>query len=86
MMEGVKKNILTKQDLEMGGLLRWAESEACRLSHLTTFKPHGWTAVGYTKALKGLKDQLRAVYNGAVPLALVNDIIDMARLKALSRE
>jgi hypothetical protein len=79
-------NKLTQEMLERGELLAWADSEATRLSKLSTFQPKGWTAVGHSRAWNGMKRQLRAAgYPMNAANMLMQDICDMARLKAVAR-
>jgi hypothetical protein len=75
----------TKLNLEAGNLPTWTDEQAQRLSKLKTFQPKGWTAVGFAKAIKGLKTELRkAGLTGSWLDNTVGDIIDMARLYALA--
>jgi hypothetical protein len=71
--------------LEAGNLIAWSDEQAKRLSKLRTFQPGGWTAVGYSRAYRGLKKHLLAAgVTGAWLHAVCQDIIDMARLEASS--
>ena len=72
-------------NLEQGNLPTWADEQAKRLSKLKTFHPRGWTAVGYARASKGIRDMLRAVgVGGSQPDTVTLDVFDMARLYAIA--
>jgi hypothetical protein len=75
----------TKLNLEAGNLPIWAEEQAQRLSKLKTFQPKGWTAVGFARAIKGIKTTLRkGGMTGSWLDNTVGEIIDLARLYAIA--
>lgn len=81
----MKHTASTKLNLESGNLPTWADEQAKRLSKLKTFQPKGWTAVGFARAIKGIKTELRNVgLTGSWLDNTINDIIDMARLYAIA--
>lgn len=71
--------------INSGNLPSWSDQEAKRLSKLKTFQPKGWNAVGYARAMKGIKRVLReAGFSGQHLDDAIYNIIDMARLYALA--
>ena len=75
----------TQLNLEAGNLPTWADNQALRLSKLRTFQPRGWTAVGYAKAIKGLRAAMRAAgVTGSQLNIITHDIVDMAQLYAIA--
>jgi hypothetical protein len=78
-------NANTQLNLEAGNLTTWANNQALRLSKLRTFQPKGWTCVGYSRAIKGLKNAMRAAgVTGSQLNSITHDIVDMAQLYAIA--
>lgn len=77
---------LTLEMLERGELLKWSAAQVERISKLDCVQPCRWTAVGCSSIRRGLAKQLRAV---GLPVnwytRTIEDIMDMARLKAASK-
>jgi hypothetical protein len=75
----------TQLNLEQGNLPTWADEQAKRISKLKTFQPKGWTAVGYARATKSIKNALRSAGMRGPQLDVVMfDIVDLARLYAIT--
>lgn len=74
-----------KLNVNAGNLPAWASQQAERLGKLRSFQPGGYNCVGYSRAVRSLKRQLRdAGLAGSFLDNAIHDIVDLARLNAIA--